>query len=843
VGKAARKIFGVLALSLFVTLLLPGYSAAQEAYRVVEIAVEGNRITTSSLILGVSSISKGSALTPGVIQQTIHRLYGLGIFKDVTLEVEEVAGGLKVYIIVSELPKLSGLTFSGNNKIKSKDLKEKIGLGVGGYISPYLTNLKKHTLLDLYAEKGYFQAKISTELTYNSDSTEASLTYKIDEKSKVKVAEVRMTGNKRVEAHDLIKKMRNRKRGFLKSSDFAQDKFGEDLQKIVEEYHKLGYVDAYVVSDSFHIDSVTNQMTIFLNMYEGPRYYFGEVTFNGAEIASTKLLKRLVKYKEGDVFNQDKYDESLFEIYSGYQEIGLLHARIDDQRSTRSDSIIDVSYDITEGLPSHVNLVKVLGNTKTKDQVIRREIKMLPGQTFNRALLIRSVRDIMALNFFTNVEPVPINLPNGDVDIEFRVEEKQTGQISAGAGYNSQDKVVGTLGMGIPNFRGTGQNLSFNVDFGSRRNSFSVSFTEPWLMGRPTLLGADLFKTNRRTFGDFTEGRQGGALRLGRRLRWPDNFTRFVTSYRLERTKFFDFDTLYIANNSFSTLSKFYYETLIPSEDDSTLLIPVPDSTFLRNVRDPFPGTPHSYGEKWNTASRWSISVTRDSRNLPQFATKGSILSYTFSNTGGPLQGLWDYRLHKFSVSKFVPLFWRFSLAAKIQYSAISTSNDDLILLSDRFTPGGTAFDGMVRGYDDGSLTPDSLIQFIDTTYFFSVSPDSIDRSDPSYVELADSKTDTSGVPFRVRVRGKYMLVSNIEIQFPIAPGSIYGLFFFDAGNSFLNASDIKPRFLYKSVGVGFRISVPGIGTIGFDFAKPLDNIRNQSNNWRPHFQIGSSIR
>lgn len=841
--KAARKIFGVLALSLLTTLSLPGYSAAQEAYRVVEIAVEGNRITTSSLILGVSSIAKGSALTPSVIQQTIHRLYGLGIFKDVTLEVEEVAGGLKVYIVVLELPKLSGLTFSGNSKIKSKDLKEKVGLGVGGYISPFLTNLKKQTLLDLYAEKGYFQAKITTELTYNGDSTEASLTYNIDEKSKVKVAEVLMTGNERVEAHVLIKKMRNRKHGFLKSSDFAQDKYGEDLQKIVEEYHKLGYVDAYVVSDSFSIDTATNQMTIFLNMYEGPRYYFGEATFNGAEIADTKLLKRLVKYKKGDVFNQDKYDESLFEIYSGYQEIGLLHVRIDDQRSTRSDSIIDITYDITEGLPSHVNLVKVLGNTKTKDKVIRREIKMLPGQVFNRALLIRSVRDIMALNFFANVEPVPINLPNGDVDIEFNVEEKQTGQISAGAGYNSQDKVVGTLGMGIPNFRGNGQNLSFNVDFGSRRNSFSVSFTEPWLMGRPTLLGADLFTTNRRTFGDFTEGRQGGAVRLGRRLRWPDNFTRFVTSYRLERTKFFDFDTSFVARNSFSTGSQFDFERLIPDPNDSTILILDTAIAILRNVGDSFPGTPLSYGEKWSTASRWSISITRDSRNLPQFATKGSIISYTFSNTGGPLQGLWDYRSHQLSVSKFVPLFWRFSLAAKVQYSAISTSNDDLILLSDRFTPGGTAFDGMVRGYDDGSLTPDSLVQFADTTYFFSVSPDSIDRSNPSYVQLADSFVVNTSNPILTRVRGKFMLVTNIEVQFPIAPGSIYGLFFFDAGNSFLSAGEIKPRFLYKSAGVGFRIQVPGIGTIGFDFAKPFDNIRNQSNKWRPHFQIGSSIR
>jgi len=255
VVKAARQVFGVFTLAILALLSIPDSSSAQEAYRVVEIAVEGNRVTTSSLILGVSSVAKGSPLTPSVIQQTIHRLYGLGIFEDVTLEVEEVPGGLKVFIVVRELPKLSGLKFSGNNKIKTKDLKEKVGLGVGGYISPYLTTLKEQDLLKLYAEKGYFQAKVTPELTYNGDSTEATLTYKIDEKSKVKVADVRMSGNKRVEANLLIKKMRNRKHGFLKSSDFAQDKYGEDLKNIVDEYHKFGYIDAYVVSDSFHIDT------------------------------------------------------------------------------------------------------------------------------------------------------------------------------------------------------------------------------------------------------------------------------------------------------------------------------------------------------------------------------------------------------------------------------------------------------------------------------------------------------------------------------------------------------------------------------------------------------------
>ncbi|RME18952.1 MAG: hypothetical protein D6800_14955, partial [Candidatus Zixiibacteriota bacterium] len=481
-----------------------------------------------------------------------------------------------------------------------------------------------------------------------------------------------------------------------------------------------------------------------------------------------------------------KYDESLGEIYSTYQEIGHLHVRVDDQRETVNDSLINIIYDITEGLPSHVNLVRIVGNTKTKDRVIRRELKLLPGQVFNRSLLVRSVRDVMALNYFANAVPDIIPQPNGDVDIELKVEEKQTGQISAGAGYNSQDKLVGSLGMGIPNFRGMGQNLSFNVDFGSRRNSFSASFTEPWLFGRPTLFGFDAFFTNRRWFTDYTEGRQGGSVRFGRRLTWPDNYTSASTSIRVERNRFFDFSDAYVQANSFRSLHRYTYQ------DTDTLA-----TKTIVVSGEPFPGTPLDYGEKWNDAIRWSLNFTRDSRNLPEFATKGSIVSYTFENTGGLFGGFWNYRRHRLSAAKFVPLIGKFALAAKIQWASISSAsndpNDERVLLSDRFTPGGTAFDGIVRGYDDGSLTPDSVVTIGDTTYFYSIPPDSSGVPDPL-------KADSMSLPssrITTRVRGKYMLVSNVEIQFPIAERSIYGLLFFDAGNSWLHFKDINlPRDL-----------------------------------------------
>ncbi|MBD3403429.1 outer membrane protein assembly factor BamA [candidate division GN15 bacterium] len=820
-------------------LILSSGLLAQENPRVVKIEVEGNRIATPSLILGVAAIDLGSPLTPNVIQESIHRLYSLGIFRDVKIEAREVTGGIEVYVVVDELPKLTALTFEGNDKFSDEDLRDELSLGVGGYISPYLVYEKRQQIKTMYGNKGYFQASVTPELSYNADSTEASLNYKVNERSKVKVENVVMTGNRQVEAGDLIGKMRNRKRGFLRSSDFAQEEYDEDLEKVIAEYHKRGFIDAYLIDDSISIDSSRNRMTIYLDVYEGPQYYFGNVDFAGNEVLPDEALEDRLKYDQGDVFNAEKYEESLFELYTAYQEIGHLHIRLNDQRTTRNDSILDITYTIGEGLPSKINMVRIVGNTKTKDHVIRREIKMLPGMTFNRSLLIRSVRDVMALNYFANVEPVPVDLPSGDVDLEFRIEEKQTGQVSAGAGYNSQDKLVGTVGMGIPNFRGMGQNLSFNIEFGSNRNSFSVSFTEPWMFGHPTLLGTDLYSINRNWFDDYTEARQGGSIRLGRRLRWPDNYFRVFAAYRLERTRFNDFDDAYVAQNSFNLYDWVESNGLAGWQTGQTIdsagVDTIPADT--RTVTDlgPYPGSILEYDEKWNSASRLSLTIVRDSRNLPEFATEGSRISYTFEQTGGPLGGFWEYQKHQVEIAKFIPIWRNIALAAKVEFGGIrAPKGDNRILISDRYTPGGTAYDGIVRGYDDGALTPDSIITQGDTIKYFS---------DPS-ADPATAEPDSVIYPgtFRTRVRGNYMLVTNWELQVPILPQQLYALAFFDAGSSWLRHDDIRLD-LYKSVGIGFRLLVPGIGTIGFDFGYPLDKFRDEEQSWKPHFQVGTTFR
>lgn len=818
---------------LAIFLFLIGQAArSQESYRVVDIEVTGNRVATTSLILGVCSFDKGTTLNAQLIQQSIKRLYGLGMFSNVTIESEEVTGGIKVYISVKEVPKLSTIEFSGNKKISTKDLKEKLGLGVGGFISPYLVHDKAEKIRTLYAEKGYFRATVSSSVTYNADSTEAALSYAIDERQKVKVDSVLVTGNVRVPDEKIIAKMRNKKRGFLKSSDFAQEKYEEDLTKIVEEYHKMGFIDAYLVSDSNAIDTVLNRMKIYLQVYEGPCYYFGKATFAGNDVLKTPALASQIKFREGAVFNSEIYDESIFNLYTAYQDIGHLHVRVEDTKATRSDSILDISYAVTEGLPSHINMIHIVGNTKTKDRVIRREMATRPGQIFSRTLLMRSFRDVMALNYFAKVEPVPVNLPNGDVDLEFKVEEKPTGQLNAGAGYNSRDKMVGNVGVGIPNLGGNGQSLSFNVDFGRIRNSLSLSFTEPWLGGRPTLLGSDVFSISRRYFNDYTERRQGGSVRLGRRLKWPDNYFRISATTRLERTKYHDFDTSFVARNSYSNTTTWFRYT------DSTSTVAT-----LRSAVDPLgplPGSLLELNELWNTAASLGFTITRDSRNLPEFASKGSFFSYSLENTGGFLGGFWTSARQTVNYSHFMPLIGKLSLSAEFEWGQITSSKGDRrIFPSDRFLVGGTNYDGVVRGYDEGTLTPDSLYTEPNTvfTYF-----DTLAYNDTSRPSGSPDDTTQTINSISTRVRGKYMFTSNFEIKYPVVERQIYAVLFFDAGNSWLERRDIMNK-LYKGWGFGVRVAVPGIGTLGFDFGKPLDQKGNQGKGFHTHFRAGTAFK
>jgi outer membrane protein insertion porin family len=752
--------------SIFFAVILAGNLYGQNL-TISSIKVEGNRVADKSLILSVSDLSVGSVLTSTATQDAIRHIYDLGLFSDVSIygEINENKN-IDLIIHVDELPVVTKIEFDGNRKIKSKDLEEVDSLKPGQMLSPNQVLAAVNRIKAKYQDKGYYKVEVNSELdklTEDSLANAYALKFKIKEGPKIRIREIEFTGNEHFTDSKLRGQMGNKPKGFLRSGNFDPKKREEDKQKIVDFYHDHGFIDAAVLSDTVVVDEKDPRwMTVKIDVYEGPQYYFGQTTFYGNKVYGERALYAQLKYDSGKVYNPKKYEESLGNLYSLYQEEGYIHARIYDNIST-VDSTINVEFEITEGVPARINKIEIVGNTKTKEKVIRREMASRPGQIFRRSVLERSVRNVMLLNYFSKAQPDFKVLPNGDVDLIMEMEEKPTGQFNAGAGYSGQDGLVGTVSLGMPNFRGNGQNVSLSVEFGARRNSVSLGFSEPWFFGTPTSFSANAYNLNRKWYEDFWEGSRGGSIRLGRRLTWPDDYFSIYGGYRIEDVRYYDFA-------------------------DTSIY---PDLQALN--------------EDWLRTSAVSGTIIRDSRNLPMFPTKGGVYRATAEYAGGPLGGHYNFYKGTMQISRFLPVLWKFVLAAKVTVGVVDSPDGDAgVPFTERFTPGGTDPDGTIRGYEDGRVTPRNQ--------------------------------------YGQNIGGRAMLVYNLELQFPVVEQQIYTLLFADAGNSWLAGYQISPfnkNELYKSFGAGFRIVVPGVGVIGFDFGY---GINAENPGWKPHFQVGTTF-
>ena len=752
---------------------------------VLSIRIVGATTADPTLVRNISGLQVGRGLTPDGVQAAIRQIYALGLFFDVQIKAVPRAAGLELLIQVQEFPRVERVEVNGARQVKREDVFAKLTLASGGVSNPAALQENVGLLQELYQSKGFFLAEIEAKTKPGIKPEVEVVEFNIREGEKVKIKEVYSAGVTVFSPGKIAKWMKDKPKKeelTARSSDPLRDRLEINKESVVEEYKKKGYINAVVTRDSVWVDASRKNMYVKIWVDEGKRFHFGDVTFSGNTLYSEARLKQALAFAKGDLYSQGKYERTMGELYGVYQEDGYLYARVADQIAT-IDTLVNVSYEISEGVPAKINKIHIEGNTKTKDKVIRRELFVKPGQTFRRSLLLRSVRQLMVLNYFAKAEPDYTVLENGDVDLIFKVEEKPTGQLQLGGGYSGQDKFVLTLGVGIPNFMGNGQSLSVNADVGGRRKSLSLSFTEPWFRDTPTLVGFDIFNVERRFYEDYTEQRTGLSLRLGRRLRWPDNFFRILWNYRLEGLRYYEFRP--------------------------GLVLPG-----LTDVDWP------------RITSSTGMAITRDSRDLAQFATRGALFSYAVEYAGGPLQGDYQYHKHVFEASKFLKTLGKLVLVGKLKTGVVEGPKGDIAIpYAERFSPGGVDPDGIIRGYIDGSIGPrypiDSSLNLIGSYDFF-------------------------GGSLR---RGRSELVYNLELQFPVVQDQVYALAFADAGNAWLAGYQIHPfSDLKTSVGFGFRVAVPGLGTIGFDFGYGFSTIRNSrgqyldGRKWRPHFQLGSTF-
>lgn len=814
------------------------YENPQEYY-IGGITVSGVQFLDPDAIISLTGLKVGDKITiPGdEVSNSIKKLWEQGLIGDVEVVVKKIeVKNIYLEFIIKERPRLTKFLFEGATKSEREDLEDKIDLARGRIVNDALIKNAKNRIKEFYLEKGFLYADVDI-LQIKDTILENNIILKviIDKKSKVRVNKVYFTGNTSFESVLLQKKMKKTKGKKILNvwtgSKMITKTYETDKVAIVDFYNSRGFRDMRIVSDSvthykkFDVD-------VHIDIEEGNKYYFRDITWKGNYIYSTQQLKDILAINKGDVYNNDLLQQKLSfnpagpDISSLYLDNGYLFFSIDPVEVLIEGDSIDIEMRIYEGEQAIVNNIEVDGNTKTHDHVILREVRTYPGDKFSRADLIRTQRELAALNYFDNeslgMNPIP-NQTTGKVDIGYSVTEKPNDQVELSGGWGGYYGFVGTVGLVFNNFSlrnirypktwsplpsGDGQRLAFRIQANGRTyQTYSISFTEPWLGGKkPTSLSvslqhsvqSQLMSSNGRNVKSGSLQVTGVTVGIGKRLKWPDDFftinhTVSILRYTLDNYQsntsnaVIGYTTGYSNNLSYNlTLSRNSIDNFqFPSSGGSmamSMTFTPPYSYFNKlDYADPTLETSSRY--KWLEYQKYGLDVS-------WFTT------------------VWQHR----QKSKHKVVF-----NARFHGGVIAAYQPGVgVGPFERYIMGGDGLSGYnyllgsdiigLRGYTNNSIKP----------------------------------TQSGGVAF-----DKFVA----ELRYPISNSpsfSVYILTFFEAGNSWANINEVNPFNIYRSAGFGARIFMPAFGLIGIDWGKPFDEVPGSPNeNRKAHvtFTIGQQIR
>ncbi|MBN1558877.1 outer membrane protein assembly factor BamA [candidate division KSB1 bacterium] len=645
--------------------------AQGQTIKVLGVSVTGNATTDANMIRMQSGIMVGSDLSAEGVQDAIRKLWRLNLFSDVQLLVDQQVGdGYYLTIQVQEFPRLEKVELQGNKKLKKDDIDEILNYYAGQIVSPTSISRSKAKLLEKYKEKGHLLAEIDVEQTPGTlDSSRVIVRFIFDEGKKVQVERIRFFGNQAFNDSKLRKQLKEIKEDkWWRSADFDREKYEEDVLKIIEFYRNEGYRDAEIVSDSLYYNDDRDDMFIDITVSEGPQYYFGDISFSGNKVFADEELAANLRFKKGDVYSKKSLDEASYQHIGGlYYDLGYIFASATPREiiNPENPQQLDIQFLMQEGKQAKIDEIIISGNTKTKEKVIRRELRILPGQTFNKSLLERSQREVWMLNYFANVEPGVKPIDAEKVNLEFKVEEKSTDTANMSAGWSERDKLIGSVGVAMANLFGNGQRLSFDWSFGRYYRSFNIGFTEPWLLDTPTLAGFSFYDTKRDAYYiGYKQVSTGASFRIGRRFNWPDNFFRGDWIYRIDKTELSDFNQYIIDANPNNIIN-----------------------------------------EQWPLISSSVTQIfSRNSLDRPEFPTSGSEVSLTAQLTGTFLGGNVDYHKWILRHDWFTPSFWKLVFYTSFQAGYMESIGINAhIPYTDYFFMGGDGLSSStpLRGYED----------------------------------------------------------------------------------------------------------------------------------------------
>lgn len=634
---------------------------------ILEVRVRGNLIISTTTILNQMKTRKGGPLYQEDVNEDLKRLYKTGYFRDIRIEVEEEAKGYRLNVIVDEKPIIRQIVLDGFASFKEDALRKELKILEGQILDEKLLKEGVEAIRKKYRSKGFKFVEVESEVDVNERTKEATVLIHVLEGEKYKILDVLIEGVEAYKPKRIRKLMKTKKDTWITSGVFNEEKFQKDLDRIQLFYQQEGYLDVKV-AHKFEYDRTHRKIRITLQIEEGQHYITGEVKFEGTALFPESEIWQTLEMLPGTTYSQYYLALDMDRIRKYYFERGYVDVRIvPDIQLSRETGKVDVTYKIQEGDLYFVDKVVVRGNTKTKDVVIRRELRIRPGEKIDGEKIQKSVQRLENLDFF---EEVTYDMEPGSAsnrkDLVFRVKEKRTGELSFGGGVSSIDKFVGFAELSqknfdllrFPRFTGAGQRLSLRARVGTISQNFEISFLEPYFLGKRLAFGVDGFNTRRDNENvDFDEDRLGFGFSFTKAL---NDIFRVGAGYVLERVKL---DNL--------------------SSDAPQVVRDFEGSTVL---------------------SRFKLSQSFDTRDNLFNPFKGLVLTFSEEMVGGFIGGEEDFYSLSASYAQYWTLFkkhvveFRFRLGTSQEFGG-----SDTVPVFDRFYAGGL---GTVRGYNFRRVGP-----------------------------------------------------------------------------------------------------------------------------------------
>lgn len=643
---------------------------AREGDRVMTVDVSGTKTIAKETILAKVQTKPGSPYQDAVVSEDIRRVFALGYFTDVKADVEPVAGGVQLTFVVKEKPTITAVVFEGQRFLRQPKVQELLGIAEGALHDPRLVKEGIDRLKAEYGRKGFAQCEVVSRVEQDTAANTAALYLLIDEGPRMRVIEVLVEGNQIFPDRRIRKLMKTKRKRWFQPGVYQEAVLDEDLDRVGAFYRQHGYEDVAVSKEVLR-DPSGRGLYVSLRVQEGLQHRVGQVALAGVSLFPEPELRRVLALKPGAVYSPDGLQEDLRRIKEYYGDRGYINAEVSpDPQLDQETKRVNLTYRVVEHELVHINRIAIRGNLRTKDVVVRRELRVYPGDPFDGAKIRKSTDRLYNLGFFeeVNVETEPTEDPHKE-DLIVDVKEAKTGSFSFGGGFSSIDRLVGLVELeqrnfdwrNVPTFTGAGQDLRLRVEGGTVRRYFDLSFTEPWIFGHPVSFGIDLYNRTRlqsRSLGlAFEEERRGAGVRLGKEF----------------------------ADKIQTSLAYQFFQTEISD-------VVTEASADLRAEQ----GT--------SNTSEGSLSVALDTRNNRFDPTRGTHVFTATDLAGGVFGGDEDFYRLQGGASYYWPHAGRLVLEAHVRTGIVDAYGDATeVPIFERFFGGGS---GTIRGYEERNVGP-----------------------------------------------------------------------------------------------------------------------------------------